>query len=118
MLARSLFLTVVLFVRLALVCSLVAVFLAAALCTGLAVAIVFTWFLRLVHLDILRTFATLCRQWHLFYHFFQELFYLLEPVDIHFRNQGNGSSVSICTRGTTDAVYIVFCVVRNIEVDN
>ena len=74
--------------------------------------------LRLVELDVFRAFAATFRQWHLLYHFFQELLYLLEPVLVFLVYEGDGSTVTVGTGCTTDAVNVILCIVRNIVVDN
>ena len=113
--ASSLFLSIVSIVWLALVDSLVTVFLTAALGACLSVL---SSLGRLVELHVLWSLSTSLRQWHLLYHLLQEFLYLLEPVHIHLVDQCDGSTITVGTSGTTDTVYIVLGVVRYIEVDD
>ena len=111
------FLTLVWLVWLALVRSLVAVFLSAGLGTvlsGLAVfavtasvvSSVCAFLLRLVKLDVFRTFAASLRERHFVYHLLQELLYLLEPVLVFFAHEGDGSTIAVGTGSTADAVNV------------
>ena len=109
--------------------SLVAVFLSAvlgAVLSGLAVSAVTAsvvssvcaFLLRLVELDVFRTFAASLRERHLVYHLLQELLYLLEPVLVFFAHEGDGSTIAVGTGCTADAVNVIFCIVRNIVIDD
>ena len=109
--------------------SLVAVFLSAVLgvvLSGLAVSAVTAsvvssvcaFLLRLVELDVFRTFAASFRERHLVYHLLQELLYLLEPVLVFFAYEGDGSTIAVGTGCTADAVNVIFCIVRNIVIDD
>ena len=109
--------------------SLVAVFLSAVLgavlsalsvsaVTASVVSSVCTFLLRLVELDVFRTFAASLRERHLVYHLLQEFLYLLEPVLVFFAYEGDGSTIAVGTGCTADAVNVIFCIVRNIVIDD
>ncbi len=54
----------------------------------------------------------------LLYHLLQELLYLLEPVLVFFAHEGDGSTIAVGTGCTADAVNVIFCIVRNIIIDD
>ena len=109
--------------------SLVAVFLSAVLgavlsalsvsaVTASVVSSVCTFLLRLVELDVFRTFAASLRERHFVYHLLQKFLYLLEPVLVFFAHEGDGSTIAVGTGCTADAVNVIFCIVRNIVIDD
>ena len=107
LLAIALFVVASLLVLMAL---LVAVFSATCFCTCVS-----SWFSCTF---ILRSFAHSLWQWNFFYFFFQEFLYLLEVVNIVFAYEGYGNSVAVGTCCTSNSVYIIFCIVWYVIVDN
>lgn len=67
---------------------------------------------------IFRSFAQSFRQGGLLYRFPEELFNLLEIIDIVFVDQGNGYTVAVGPCCTTNAMHIVFGIVGHIVVNN
>ena len=87
----------------------VAVFAPAALCRCLAIAL---------RDRVLRSLATTLGQWILLDVLAEELLDLMEGIHIVFVDQGDGNAVAVGTRRTSDAVNIVFGIVRNVVVDH
>ena len=114
--------------------SLLAVFLASVFSLGLfavlisatsialasvsALASTSAFLARLVQLDIFRPLAASLRKRHLLYHLLQELLNLLEPEHVLFVDEGDGSTVAVGTCCTTDAVNVIFGIVRHVIIDN
>lgn len=67
---------------------------------------------------IFRSFSQFVRNRNLIDIFFQEVLYLLEFGLFCFTDKSNGASVVIGACCTSDAVYIIFAIIRNIVIDN
>ena len=71
----------------------------------------------LLTLGIFGTFSDSLRQRSLFDFLPKEMLYLLEPIDVRIADEGDGSTISICTGRTTNTVHIVLSIVGYIVVD-
>ena len=72
----------------------------------------------LLTLHIFRTFTYTFRQWILLNFLTQEMFDLLETIDVCLADKCNGYAITISTCCTTYTVNIVFCIMRYIVIDN